>query len=494
HALSYARPETRTHRSDRPPAGLVTAATAHAPLLLADPAMVHFDHPARVDSPPSPSQEQRAYRLLAADAYFSRGFWQTYHPPSPTGFADYPAAPPDHPRPLPVHPPGVVPSRPAHRLPSSASPVPPSPHDSPSASLDADRPVPDPSHARPPASLPLPPWYTARMQYFPPPPPLPAAAPPAPVHKVWILDCKSCGTFLTNRGMKAVLLLRPNVPLYSTDALPTNCAAYTPPSASPAPSPTSLASTSPTSPVFASPPSLSSSSSSSLPPLSPNSYSPPYPPSPNVAPRTCDCLTQSLHCTTCGAGVGYTIVTPCLRCTTSISASQRATNGHRLSPSAEARERVRTESSDSIPSLVSLSDTSAPPSPVSPRDARTTLSPARFPLPLDGIPRGGVRVRSPPSPTLPARTAADPPPPPPARAPPSLDAQPQRLTARDALYWHHLVRSGEIPAVVDDHRARLRRRPDDEVRAEGKPGAGARMCTGRGSVGVPVKSAVFAGR
>ncbi|KZT65920.1 hypothetical protein DAEQUDRAFT_489299 [Daedalea quercina L-15889] len=166
--------------------------------------MVHFDHPARPHSPPSPYQEQRPYRLLAADAYFSRGFWQTYHPPSPTGAADYPAAPPDHPRPLPVHPPGVVPSRPAHRLPPSASPAPPSPHDSPSASLDADRPVLDPSHARPPASLPLPPWYTARMQYFPPPPPPPppAAAPPAPVHKVWILDCKSCGTFLTNRGMK----------------------------------------------------------------------------------------------------------------------------------------------------------------------------------------------------------------------------------------------------------------------------------------------------
>jgi hypothetical protein len=28
----------------------------------------------------------------------------------------------------------------------------------------------------------------------------PAVTPPAP--KVWILDCKSCGTFLTNRGMK----------------------------------------------------------------------------------------------------------------------------------------------------------------------------------------------------------------------------------------------------------------------------------------------------
>ena len=45
------------------------------------------------------------------------------------------------------------------------------------------------------------PWqnpYTRTLQAqpfsTPPPPPLP--------HKVWILDCKGCGTFLTNRGMK----------------------------------------------------------------------------------------------------------------------------------------------------------------------------------------------------------------------------------------------------------------------------------------------------
>ncbi|EPT04453.1 hypothetical protein FOMPIDRAFT_1034660 [Fomitopsis schrenkii] len=303
-----------------------------------------------------------------------------------------------------------------------------------------------------------------------------ASAPPTPVHKVWILDCKSCGTFLTNRGMKAVLLLRPNVPLYSTDALPVNCAAYTPPSPSPAPSPTSLSSTSPTSPVFA------------------------------VAPRTCDCLTQSLNCTTCGAGVGYTIVTPCARCTTSISASQRATNGHRfvfyaseveagergyipgergvhpyklqplqvsmiprgavrvdrprqaarlgtgargrtsLSPSAEVRHRERTESSDSIPSLISVSDTSAPSSPA----------------------------------------------PPPTRVPPSPDAgrpEPQRLKAGDVLFWHHLVKSGEIPAVVEDHRARLRRKSGDAEEAEGKQ-ARARS----GSISVPVKSVILAGR
>lgn len=32
---------------------------------------------------------------------------------------------------------------------------------------------------------------------YPAPPPQPAIA-----HKVWLLDCRSCGKFLTNRGMK----------------------------------------------------------------------------------------------------------------------------------------------------------------------------------------------------------------------------------------------------------------------------------------------------
>ena len=107
------------------------------------------------------------------------------------------------------------------------------------------------------------------------------------LHKLWILDCKACGAFLTNRGMKArpltptsshflsafhqaVLLLRPNVSLFSTDALPVNCSAYS-----------------------ANPEIL-------RPPLCvPSSY-----------PRTCECLTQTLCCHHCGASVGYMIVLP----------------------------------------------------------------------------------------------------------------------------------------------------------------------------------------
>lgn len=101
-------------------------------------------------------------------------------------------------------------------------------------------------------------------------------------HKVWIIDCRSCGSFLTNRGMKvslfpnspnswiliifqAVLLLRPNVPLYSCDALPQNCSAFT----------------------------------HSVDDLKPPSES-----------RSCNCLSQTLSCVGCGTTVGYMIVIP----------------------------------------------------------------------------------------------------------------------------------------------------------------------------------------
>jgi hypothetical protein len=60
--------------------------------------------------------------------------------------------------------------------------------------------VPPQSHASwdssVPATHPLSGANTASMNFTPPPPP-PASAP-----EVWILDCKNCGTFLSNRGMK----------------------------------------------------------------------------------------------------------------------------------------------------------------------------------------------------------------------------------------------------------------------------------------------------
>jgi hypothetical protein len=53
-----------------------------------------------------------------------------------------------------------------------------------------------------PAIQPLSGINTTNMN-FPPPPPLQSA------QRVWILDCKNCGTFLSNRGMKVRM---PNFP------------------------------------------------------------------------------------------------------------------------------------------------------------------------------------------------------------------------------------------------------------------------------------------
>ena len=107
-------------------------------------------------------------------------------------------------------------------------------------------------------------------------------------HRVYLINCKNCGTFLTDRGMKAVLLLRPHITLYSTDAMP-NCG-----------------------PLHA-----------------PSRLAEPSAPHEPVVERTCDCLTQSLGCYGCGASVGYHIVSPCQRCTNSVAKHQRSSNGHR---------------------------------------------------------------------------------------------------------------------------------------------------------------------
>ena len=116
-------------------------------------------------------------------------------------------------------------------------------------------------------------------------------APPQILHKVFRLSCASCHTFFTNRGMRvstiqtqcpsinmvsirfirqrqAVLLLCPNIHLYSTDAMPANCSS---PPASSMPKPC---------------------------------------PSEPPAQRTCDCLTQTLCCHGCGNQCGYAIVAP----------------------------------------------------------------------------------------------------------------------------------------------------------------------------------------
>ncbi|KAJ7178421.1 hypothetical protein C8R43DRAFT_872269 [Mycena crocata] len=324
------------------------------------------------------------------------------------------------------------------------------------------------------------PWQT-QLHLFPanpyaPPPPPPIA------HKVWILDCKSCGTFLTNRGMKAVLLLRPNVALYSSDALPVNCSAYTsnPQALRPA----------------------TSCPSSSAHPL-----------------RTCECLTQTLCCHGCGSAIGYMIVIPCARCTASISTTNRATNGHRfVFHSSEITGTERHYIPDEPGVILSEAPAAPPPAPalsvyaasalhnaihrnprsfhshhsqslaaaarpdylptppldvqdISPTSSNPTSPTApSFPFPQDG---SHLTMDSPPLPHSPphyratsaASSVSSNSSPPPLIHPghsfglPAEHLEPPAfppLRPGDVLYWHHLARHGEIPGVMEDARARRR--------------------------------------
>ncbi|KAH9944714.1 hypothetical protein B0H21DRAFT_449642 [Amylocystis lapponica] len=222
---------------------------------------------------------------------------------------------------------------------------------------------------------------------------------------------------------QAVLLLRPTVPLYSTDALPINCSAYSRPEE----------------------PTLSSSNTS---PLTSPLRAPASPPE-RTLPRSCECLTQTLCCHGCGTAVGYMIVIPCTRCTSSISATNRATNGHRF--------------------VFYSSAISA--------DDRRYVPGERGVLP-DGAPTS-AELFAPPEP-----------------APPEpAEPVPERLRAGDVLFWHHLVRSGEIPAVCEDARARG---SYGGGRATGTAGSAHGRCAdevGDGAAGrVAAKGGVFAGR
>lgn len=287
-------------------------------------------------------------------------------------------------------------------------------------------------------------FYSSHTIYVPP------QQPPTPQsHKVWILDCKLCGTFLTNRGMKAVLLLRPNVPLYSTDALPANCSAFSSVSDAPMPPPSNI----------------------------------------TESVRTCECLTQTLCCHGCGNTVGYMIVIPCQRCTSSMSASNRSTNGHRFvfhsfEVAASERHYVNGE-----PGVIPYHP---PPPPLCPAVRMTPSSTHPSPISINGppirLPHAGeyhpgqtrqyseisasptvdvdsdewdIRVSPPPAfsfgPARPPAPARTPPPAPQIQQsgpPPRPPSPVMKLKAGDMLYWHHLSRHGEIPGVQEDPRAR----------------------------------------
>ncbi|KAL1745684.1 hypothetical protein HDZ31DRAFT_81768 [Schizophyllum fasciatum] len=260
------------------------------------------------------------------------------------------------------------------------------------------------------------PWHTHLLPQNPYPPPPP---PPPVAHKVWLIDCRSCGTFLTNRGMKQQ--------------------------------------------------------------------------------RTCECLTQSLCCHGCGSTVGYMIVIPCSRCTSSISANNRATNGHRFvfhstEVCGSERHYVQGEPGvipyDPVPLHVAMPIHSYAPHPVSISIAHRNQMVGNHPLPARPYPLPPAALPSPPLETddefTPPSSASQsplhrspsdafqdrpssrsPPPPAPDTPPPLVDAYtlepyaehkevPPRhqLKPGEIVHWHHLARHGEIPAVMDDERAR----------------------------------------
>ncbi|TFY64603.1 hypothetical protein EVG20_g5889 [Dentipellis fragilis] len=214
-------------------------------------------------------------------------------------------------------------------------------------------------------------------------------------------------------------------------------------------------------------------------------------------PRTCECLTQTLCCHGCGNGVGYMIVIPCARCTSSISATNRSTNGHRFvfhssEISASERHYVPGE-----PGVLPVYTQLPPPAqlPLQPPSAfssATTLpspstsgssipsSPISF-LPDSSSAASHARYRTPPSTSTSPSPSFDTPAsmPPlmsPEIQPPSTIQMPYHspfpvapaladghkpsahpLRTGDVLHWHHMARNGEIPGVADDRRARGRR-------------------------------------
>ena len=197
------------------------------------------------------------------------------------------------------------------------------------------------------------------------------------------------------------------------------------------------------------------------------------PPPPPVS-RTCECLTQTLWCHGCGTAVGYMIVTPCIRCTSSTTPNNRCTNGHRFvfySAEIAASERHYVPGECGI---VAEAHTPPPPMPMP-----TTMHRPRYASVNPGTPRhrhtrsngsitSPIRRNSvpsipsgtPPTPASPTYSDLMSSPPPLEPVSPPYPQRPQRvpeleqLHGGEVVFWHHLVRSGEIPAVVDDPRAR----------------------------------------
>ena len=215
----------------------------------------------------------------------------------------------------------------------------------------------------------------------------------------------------------------------------------------------------------------------------------------HVSTRTCECLTQTLYCHGCGGSVGYMIVSPCHRCTSSITVTNRTTNGHRFvfySSEIVACERRYVPGEGGIRSPVvsllpvpALSGTSPHPHSVTPSNSGIFASLSSNGSLSDDISDFESTTSSPPPLRYPSRSPSfseqsfhyesTPESPFPDLSPiPSQAQSPQQisthvhrevpssrpelcfepLNAGDNLYWHHLIRSGEMPVVLDNPRAR----------------------------------------
>ncbi|CAD6578723.1 MAG: hypothetical protein CYPHOPRED_000658 [Cyphobasidiales sp. Tagirdzhanova-0007] len=221
-----------------------------------------------------------------------------------------------------------------------------------------------------------------------------------PHHRVYILRCAHCDAFMSDRGMRAVLLLKPHISLFSTDAPPVNCG-----------------------------------------PLYIGANEDPDEPEVKLE-RTCECLTQSLGCHGCGSINGYEIVSPCLRCTASIT---RPANGHRFVfhhnevTFAERRyfpgeKGVRTDlvrhKSHRDRTTEASSTPQTPPTPAM-QDADCTFDP--------DAKEGRERA------TAPSSAAVSP-----VRSSPSKRPRtPRGLEEGETIYWHYLVPGGELVRPAD---------------------------------------------
>ncbi|CUA66807.1 hypothetical protein RSOLAG22IIIB_00255 [Rhizoctonia solani] len=277
-------------------------------------------------------------------------------------------------------------------------------------------------------------------------------------------------------GHKAVLLLRPNIALFSTDAMPVNCSPQPITGQQPAQENfekhpqdvTDLirqaSDTSTTEPrvdevlyarYFLPPKSVATDvhPEKTAPERSADVTSGTHPGPTQPLPRTCECLTQTLSCHGCGAGIGYMIVTPCTRCTAQQSISgrpgqpQRTANGHRFvfhHAEIVARERLYIPGQPGVHRY---------PWGIPPTASTQSPTLAQQPDSRSRIPSVDSEPKSPSIPVfqphrdgnfIPIVSQV------PARAP-TRRVQNSGLKAGDVVFWHHLSRTGELGGVsLDD--------------------------------------------